>query len=142
MKPFAYKTKLAVARRRLRALIDFESLVKERGSSYGVFPQIYRKHKISSSSLWYYRQRVIGLNKEDWLWALFPGWARTGTAKLEIPVAAFDILLASYLDSSNASAAQSYRLLKRLAPSRGWCLPSYKTFLSRLKEAGILRLRI
>lgn len=134
MKALAFKAKLAKAQKRLEALIDYESWVKASGSNYGAAKHVCEKYNISDASLYLYRQMVRGLNESDWLWALFPGWARQGGVKADIPVAAWDIFIASYFGPDGQDATRCYKLLKRLAPARGWSIPSYKTCLRRLYD--------
>jgi hypothetical protein len=134
MKPFGYKTKLAIAQRRLAALLDYESWIKGRGTAHGAAGYICRKYRMSYSTLIDCRARVVGLSRHDWLYALFPGWARKGGAKVEIKVACWDVFIASYFGQDGHCASRSYRLIKRLAPVRGWHVPCFNTFLRRLHD--------
>jgi len=85
----------------------------------------------SAASIGRWQQDVAHAHRKDWLALLLPHYAgRTATAEIEPE--AWELFKADYLRQEQPTASSCYDRLVRIATTRGWELPSLKTFTRRV----------
>lgn len=87
----------------------------------------------SAASIARWQQDVAHAGPQDWLALLLPHYTgRTATAEIEPE--AWDLFKADYLRLEQPTASSCYDRLQRIAATRGWELPSLKTFTRRVER--------
>lgn len=85
----------------------------------------------SAASIGRWQQDVAHADRKDWLALLLPHYnGRTTTAGIEPE--AWELFKADYLRQEQPTASSCYDRLRRIADTRGWELPSLKTFTRRV----------
>lgn len=85
----------------------------------------------SPASIGRWQQDVAHADRKDWLALLLPHYnGRTSTAEIEPE--AWELFKADYLRQEQPTAKSCYDRLVRIAATRGWELPSLKTFTRRV----------
>lgn len=87
----------------------------------------------SQASIARWQQAVANAGAHDWLALLLPHYTgRTATAEIEPQ--AWETFKADYLRLEQPTASSCYDRLQRIAATRGWVLPSLKTFTRRIER--------
>lgn len=106
-------------------LMQARELVADRLTTEGV--------EVSAASIARWQVAVNGVDVKDWLAMLVPHYTgRTSTAQIEPQ--AWEIFKADYLRLEQPTASSCYDRLVRIAKTRGWNLPSLKTFTRRIER--------
>jgi len=132
----------AVARKRLDAILELESLRAAGISAREATAFCEAKFEIARSSLYEWRQMVEGKARQDWLAALAPdSTAANGedAQLVECHPEAWDVLAADYLRPEGTGFASCYRRMEKIAKRKGWTpIPSERT-LRRHMDAKVPR---
>lgn len=128
------------AKRRQRALLAVEALVRQQGMGLVqarnvVSAQLQREgvRGGSPATLARWADLVENAPRDSWLPLLLPDYlGRTRTA--EMPEAAWDAFKGDWLRLSAPSATSCYERLQRVAKERGWQLPSLRSFERRIER--------
>jgi len=123
----------ARAVRRLQTVLAVEQLIGGGHSKGEAVRAVAQQTGVSVATLQRYRQRTKGVDPGDWLPILAPRYAGR-VASAEIPPPAWETFKSDYLRLERPAASACYDRLQRLAEKEGWPLPSYSTFLRRLRE--------
>jgi len=87
----------------------------------------------SAASIARWQQDVANAGQQDWLALLLPHYTgRTATADIEPE--AWELFKADFLRLEQPTASSCYDRLQRIAATRGWTLPSLKTFTRRVER--------
>ncbi|MEI7036477.1 transposase domain-containing protein [Fulvimonas yonginensis] len=87
----------------------------------------------SAASIARWQQDVAHAGPQDWLALLLPHYTgRTATAEIEPE--AWELFKADYLRLEQPTASSCYDRLQRIAATRGWELPSLKTFTRKVER--------
>ncbi len=87
----------------------------------------------SAASIGRWQQDVAHADRKDWLALLLPHYTgRTATAEIEPE--SWELFKADYLRQEQPTASSCYDRLARIAASRGWELPSLKTFTRKIER--------
>ena len=121
------------AAERLQVVLAVEQLIGGGHSIGGAVRAVAEQTGVSVATVQRYRQRTKGVGPGDWLPILAPRLAGR-VASVEIPPPAWETFKADYLRLERPAASACYDRLQRVAEKEGWPLPSYATFLRRLRE--------
>jgi len=121
------------ATERLQMVRAVEQLIDGGLSKGEAVRAVAQQTGVGVSTLKRYRQRTKGVDPGDWLPILAPRLAGR-VASAEIPPPAWETFKADYLRLERPAASACYDRLQRVAEKEGWPLPSYATFLRRLRE--------
>lgn len=102
---------------------------------------VLRKFGVSSSTYYELRKKLSSVAREDWLPALAPAYAESGTVATTAPCheLAWSALKSDYLRSEKPTFSSCYRRMKEAAKKHGWApIPEERT-LRRRMEAEVPR---
>jgi transposase InsO family protein len=126
----AYKDR---AKARLQALYAVQQLVGGGMSRQDAVAVVAAQRGCSVASLWRWWRAVRRAPREHWLPLLVPQY-QGRSARVEIPVEAWDLFRADYLRPEAPALAACYERVQRIAGPQGWTLPSLRTFARRAAE--------
>lgn len=121
------------AAERLQVVLAVEQLIDGGLSIGGAVRAVAEQTGVSVATVQRYRRRTKGVGPGDWLPTLAPRHAGR-VASAEIPPPAWETFKADYLRLERPAASACYDRLQRVAEKEGWPLPSYATFLRRLRQ--------
>ena len=128
-----------VAAQRLKALQTLGALMRsgmstmEARGTVAAQLQADQVRGASAPNLARWQKAVEGAHASDWLALLLPSY--TGrTATVEMPAEAWELFKADWLRLEQPSASSCYDRLCRIAATRGWTLPSLRTFERRIER--------
>ena len=121
------------AAERLQVVLAVGQLVDGGHSMGQAVRAVAEQTGVSVATVQRYRQRTKGVDPGDWLPILAPRLAGR-VASAEIPPPAWETFKSDYLRLERPAASACYERLQRLAEKEDWPLPSYATFLRRLRE--------
>ncbi len=88
---------------------------------------------INRATVWRYRSQVRGQDPSLWAPLLLPDW-KGKTARAEFSEEAWEHIKDQYLIQSQPPLRLVYDLAMKIAPEKGWIIPSYDTVQARLNE--------
>ena len=130
LKPSGVKKKSELA---LAAISEFFRLRQIGASVTEASAAIDDQFGIDSTTLWRWRKRIDGHDHAHWLPLLAPDW-KGRNKRADISEAAWDYILARYLNTSKTKLSVIYKLALKESESRAWVLPSIKTVQRMVDE--------
>lgn len=130
----------AKARERLATLSTVLVLVHNNQRKEVAVPLVAAQRGVATSSIWGWFARVHGFDRPDWLPQLADRYVGR-TKEAEITPEAWEAFKADYLRLEQPTAEACYERLGRIAPGRGWVLPSCKTLLRKIEREIALPVR-
>ncbi len=117
----------------LNALNAFNELLDSGFTKGEAEREIKAKFDVDRVSLWRFRCAVKGHQKQHWLPLLAPKY-KGGRPPAEFTPAAYEFILAQYLNTSKTPLAVVYEAARAQAPAKGWVIPNIDTVSKRLKK--------
>lgn len=131
----ATENQRAEAIRRAEIVIEFNRLQGEGTQQAEIFAALGDRFdkRINRATVWRYRSQVKGQDPSLWAPLLLPEW-KGKTGRAEFSEEAWEHIKDQYLIQSQPSLRMVYDLTMKVAPEKGWIIPSYDTVQARLNE--------
>lgn len=121
------------AAERLQVVLAVEQLIDGGHSRGEAVRAVAQQTGVSVATIQRYRQRTKGVGPGDWLPILAPRHAGRVAAAV-IPESAWQHFASNYLREEEPRAKTCFEWTRIAAEKEGWELPSYSTFLRRLRR--------
>jgi putative transposase len=117
----------------LQALSAFHQLVASGRTIGEAEKEVASSFGVSKATLWRYRTATDGQAKSNWLPLLLPRY-KGGRPSADFTPAAYDYIRAKFLNTSETPLAVVLKDARKVAPGKGWSIPSYHAVDDRLKK--------
>lgn len=117
----------------MKALVAYENMRLAKVPKGEISKIIQEQFDIAPASLWRYLQAVSGQKRDVWAPLLVPRW-KGRTAEAEFTTEAWEFIKQQWGSQSKPSVSYAIREAKKLAPQRGWIIPSQDTVERRIRD--------